>query len=79
MNALQEMRTIRNAIAHWQNIPQEKFQALVRTKSSTGTYPKGLTIGAFLTGIIPRSAPPETFFDSYVARVRFLAGKIVPG
>ncbi|MGZ8846003.1 MAG: hypothetical protein ACXW3C_06020 [Pyrinomonadaceae bacterium] len=79
LNALNEMRIIRNAIAHWQNIPQEKFKSLVRNKSTTGTFPKGLTIGAFLTGIIPRSTPPETFFDRYVANIRFLARKIVPG
>lgn len=78
MTILNDMRTIRNAIAHWQARTQQKFKALVRTKTSTGTFPSSLTVGAFLAGTVPSSAPPESFFTDYVNRIRYIADRIVP-
>jgi hypothetical protein len=78
MSALNEMRHLRNAIAHWQEKTQDKFEAVVRTRSRTGTYQKGLSVGAFLGSTVPTSNPPQSFFDDYVSKVRWLANKIVP-
>src|SRR6266404_6291635 len=60
-NLFDEMRIIRNAIAHAQAASQDRFKALVRSKSTTGTYPPHLTIGGFLGSTVPASAPPTSF------------------
>lgn len=78
VNAFDEMRILRNAIAHWQHSTQEKFKSIVRRHSSTGTYPPKLTVGGFLEMNIPSSSPPETYFSNYLNRLRLTAQKIIP-
>jgi hypothetical protein len=77
-NTFDEMRILRNAIAHSQSSAQEKFKALVRRKSSTGTYPPRLTVGGFLEMTVPAVIPPETFFSNYINKIRATADNIVP-
>jgi hypothetical protein len=71
-----EMKTIRNAIVHSSSHSWEKFKSLARSK--LGTYSHNLTIGGFLTMTVPGSSPPESFFESYLSRIRFAAERIVP-
>lgn len=78
INTLNEMRTIRNAIAHWQSSAQDKFKNVVRNKPGIGSYPAGLTVGGFLTMRIPASSPPESFFSDYLKRIRITAEQVVP-
>ena len=77
-NMFDDMRTIRNAIAHAQAASQNSFKSLVRRNSPTGTFPPNLTIGGFLNSTVPASAPASSFFETYVERLRFSAGQIVP-
>jgi hypothetical protein len=73
---LQDIKTIRNAIAHSSTYSKQKFQSLVRRE--LGNCPHDLTIGGFLTMTKPNTSPPESFFESYVNILRFLANEIVP-
>jgi hypothetical protein len=73
--ALAETRTIRNAIAHDATSVKDRFENLVRTK--IGTLPSGLTVGGFLSTIVPASAPPQTFLEMYLARIELVADQIV--
>lgn len=74
--ALEETRTIRNAIAHDSTSVQERFKNLVRRKLG-GTSPPGITVGGFLSTTVPTSVPPESFLDLYLARIEFVATQIV--
>lgn len=73
-----EMRVLRNAIAHWQSSTQEKFKEMVRNRPGRGAYPPNLTVGGFLATRIPGSSPPETFLEDYLNRIRVAANEIVP-
>jgi hypothetical protein len=74
--ALQEARTIRNAIAHDSGDARQKFETLVRDKLVA--LPTGMTVGAFLGTVISTSSPPQTFLEFYVARIELVVSQIVP-
>lgn len=75
---LQQITTIRNAIAHSSVSTQESFKKIVRDSLNVGVYPAGLTVGGFLSTTVPASHPPESFLESYVATLRLAATDIVP-
>jgi hypothetical protein len=74
--ALQDAKTIRNAIAHGSEESQERFVNLVRRH--LGTAPPNTTPGSFLVTTVPASAPPESFLDFYIAKFELVATLIVP-
>ena len=76
VNFLNEIITIRNAIAHKTSSTREKFVTVVRHKLMT--YPAKLTVGGFLAMTIPRSSPPGSFLEHYLAKIEFLGRRIVP-
>lgn len=76
-NKFQDIRIIRNAIAHASTHSWESFQGLAR-RELRGTYPPNLTIGGFLSMTVPGSHPPESFFEHYLSYIRFAAKSIVP-
>ena len=73
----EELRVIRNAIAHSSHHSQEEFKKLARRKL-LGTFPPGMTVGGFLSTAIPGSSPPQSFLEYYVDGIIFVAEKIVP-
>ncbi|MBN2253050.1 MAG: hypothetical protein JW701_05085 [Kosmotogaceae bacterium] len=73
---LQDMQTIRNAIAHSSAYSWENFQRLIRRE--LGTYPPNLTIGGFLAMTQPHSSPPLSFLEFYISVIQLLADNIVP-
>lgn len=75
-NALHEARTLRNAIAHASTSTQEKFENLVRRKRRT--LPPNCTVGSFLGLIVPKSAPPQSFFEFYTDLIITCASQLVP-
>jgi hypothetical protein len=74
--ALDEARTIRNAIAHDSTSAQDKFESLARHK--LGTLPMGLSVGGFLGTVVPNSNPPQSFLEWYLAKAELVASQIVP-
>lgn len=56
---LNDLKTIRNAIAHSSKEAMRKFESLVRRKSPY--YPRGLTVGSFLKSYVP-DIPKQTYF-----------------
>lgn len=75
-NALDEIRTVRNAIAHKSLAARLKFEKMVRDKLST--LPPHLTVAAFLGMTEPRISPPVSFLEYYVGKIEFAARQIVP-
>ncbi len=75
-SVLDEVRIIRNAIAHKSVGAREKFERIVRTK--VGTLPPNLTVGGFLGTTVLGSAPPVSFVESYFGRIDLAARQIVP-
>jgi hypothetical protein len=75
-NILEEARILRNAIAHASSSTQQKFENLVRRK--LGTLPPNCTVGSFLGLTVPRTSPPQSFFDFYTDRLRTCATQVVP-
>ena len=75
-NKLQDIHTIRNAIAHSSAYSWEKFQRLIRRE--LGTYPPNLTIGGFLAMTIPHSSPPLSYLEFYLSVIQLVADRIVP-
>jgi hypothetical protein len=73
---LENMKFIRNAIAHASSYSQQKFQELVRNE--LGTFPPHLTIGGFLLTTMPGSSPPTSFFENYLSYLYLMADDIVP-
>jgi len=73
---LENIKAIRNAIAHASTHSWRRFQELVRDELAT--YPPNLTIGGFLAMTVPGSSPPESFLESYLSQIRFAAERIVP-
>jgi hypothetical protein len=73
---LEDVRTIRNAIAHSSKRSQQAYQRLVRKELAT--YSPSTTIGRFLSTPNPRVSPPESFFETYIASLTFVAETIVP-
>jgi len=76
LNMLEEVRIIRNAIAHKSVSTREKFESFARTK--LGTLPPNLSVGAFLGTTAPGSFPPISFLEFYVAKIDLAAQQIVP-
>ena len=74
-NVLDEIRIIRNAVAHSSKSAQEKFKMLVRNK--LGVVPPDLTVGNFLGTTIAGSTPPISYFDDYVSQIEFAASRII--
>lgn len=74
-STLQDVRTIRNAIAHDSASAQQKFQNLVRRH--LGTLPTNATPGSFLGMTVPASAPPLSFLDFYFDKVELVVTQIV--
>jgi hypothetical protein len=84
-NKLQDIHTIRNAIAHSSAYSWEKFQRLIRRELAT--YPPNFTIGRFLAmtiphfsrtgGVIPPS-PPLSYLEFYLSVIQLVADRIVP-
>ena len=75
-HALDEMRTVRNAIAHSSRYSRQQFEGLTRRRLVT--HPRGLTAGKFLALTVPGSSPPESFLEHYLLQLRLLASSIVP-
>jgi hypothetical protein len=73
---LQDIQTIRNAIAHSSAYSWERFQRLIRRE--LGTYPPNLTIGGFLAMTIPHSSPPRSYLEFYLSVIQLVADRIVP-
>lgn len=74
-STFQEMRTIRNAVAHGSNDCWDKFKSVVRARLSI--LPRNLAVGGFLSTTIPASTPPESFIDSYLDIFEASAKQIV--
>ena len=75
-NTFDELRILRNAIAHASVNVQIRFQKLVRNK--LGTLPPRLTVGAFLWMIVPGTNPPISFMEYYLGKIDFAARQLVP-
>jgi hypothetical protein len=75
-SALDEMKTIRNAVAHESQNAQEKFETLVRVKLRS--LPPRLTVGSFLLATVAGSTPATSFLDSYLSKLQLIASLIVP-
>jgi hypothetical protein len=75
--ALDQTRTIRNAIAHESDKAQDRFKNVARTVLG-GALPPNLTIGRFLNSTVPGSAPPQSFLEFYLERIQLVARNIVP-
>ena len=73
---LQDIQTIRNAIAHSSAYSWERFQRLIRRE--LGAYPPNLIIGGFLAMTIPHSSPPLSYLEFYLGVIQLLADSIVP-
>lgn len=75
-NAFEELRILRNAIAHASVSTQQKFESLVRNRLLG--YPAGLSVGGFLGMIVPGSSPPSSFLESYLLGIESAARQIIP-
>lgn len=76
MNALQDAKTVRNAVAHRSGTAIDQFEKLARNELK-GALPPGLTVGGFLNTTKPGSAPPESFLDFYLGALQLVAEKII--
>ena len=74
-SVLDEVRLIRNAIAHKSVSAREKFEKIVRDR--LGTLPPNLTVGGFLGTTAPGSTPPVSFLEFYVAKIDLAAQQII--
>ena len=75
-NVLDEVRMIRNSIAHKSVSTREKFEEIVRGK--LGTLPPNMTVGGFLGTTAAASTPPVSFLEFYVGKIDLAARRIVP-
>lgn len=75
-NMLDEVRIIRNGIAHKSIGARQKFETVVRTKLRT--LPPNLTIAGFLGMTVPGITPPISFLEFYVNKIDLAAQQIVP-
>jgi hypothetical protein len=75
LNALNEARIIRNAIAHQSKSAREKFETVVRGRLVT--LPANLTVGGFLSTTMPGTTPPTSFMEFYLGKIEFSAQQIV--
>lgn len=75
-NQLNEIKTLRNAIAHRSIASQSNFQRLVRDKLMF--LPQNLSVGGFLEKNVPGVLPPITFLDNYLEAMNRTARVIIP-
>ena len=73
---LEQLITIRNAIAHGSSAARGKFETLVRKELQA--LPLNTTVGGFLIRTKPNSHPPISFMEFYLSEVKRVAQKIVP-
>jgi hypothetical protein len=73
---LDQLVTIRNAIAHESSSARSKFEALVRRE--LGALPQNTTVGSFLNTTKPNFNPPISFLEFYVNEILRVAQNIVP-
>jgi hypothetical protein len=80
---LDEIKTIRNTIAHSSQTSREKFEKLVRRE--LGSLPSGLTVGGYLDMTIPSTSikarnvnSPASYLEFYVDTLIWLAEEIIP-
>jgi hypothetical protein len=69
---VEEMRKVRNSIAHKSKHAREKFEQVVR--QALGTVPRGITPGAFL---LRRIAGPRTNFETYSEVLTIASTRII--
>ncbi|WCK54757.1 hypothetical protein PP175_01585 [Aneurinibacillus sp. Ricciae_BoGa-3] len=73
---INDTKIIRNALSHMSINSKQKFETLVRTRH--GHYPLNTTPADFLTWIDRRNrTSPITYFNHYVATLKFLSTEIV--
>ena len=75
-NAFDEIRIIRNAIAHASASAHQKFEKVARLRLVP--LPANLTVGGYLAMTVPGSSPPISFLESYFSKLEFFARQIVP-
>ena len=73
---LDQLITIRNAIAHESSAARGKFKKLVRNELQA--LPPNTTVGSFLIATKPNSNPPLSFMEFYLMEVERVAQNIVP-
>jgi hypothetical protein len=73
---LDQLVTIRNAIAHKSSSVRDKFENLVRLE--LGAVPPSTSVGSFLMMTKPNSAPLISFLEFYVGEILQAAQDIVP-
>lgn len=73
---LDQLITIRNAIAHDSASAKTKFENIVRNELQT--LPPGTTVGNFLLTTKPRTTPPTSFIEFYLEQLEHVALDIVP-
>jgi hypothetical protein len=73
---LDQLVTIRNAIAHESSSARSKFETLVRQE--LGALPPNTTVGSFLMTTQPNSNPPISFMEFYISEIHWVAQSIVP-
>ncbi len=73
---LDQLITIRNAIAHESSAARGKFEALVRNELQA--LPLNTTVGGFLMTTKPNSSPPISYMEFYLNEVQQVAQNIVP-
>lgn len=72
---LEQLITIRNAIAHKSTSVRDKFENLVRLE--LGAVPANTTVGGFLMMTKPASVPPISFLEFYISEIQRAAHNIV--
>jgi hypothetical protein len=73
---LDQLITIRNAIAHDSASAKSKFENIVRNELQT--LPPGTTVGNFLLTTKPGATPPTSFIEFYLEQLEHVALDIVP-
>ena len=76
LNLLNNMKTIRNAIAHQSTASQDKFENFVRHE--LGHFPHRTNPGNFLLINIVGSIPPSSYLEFFFGTLLLTALKIVP-
>jgi hypothetical protein len=73
-HALDDAKTIRNAVAHKSAASRQRFEALVRKELTT--LPPSVDVGAFLNTTKPGITPPISFLDHYLDKLQAVAEQI---
>src|SRR5262249_4342529 len=73
---LDQLTTIRNAIAHESSAARVKFETLVRNELQA--LAPNTTVGSFLITTKPNSTPPISFIELYLSEIHRVAQNIVP-